>query len=72
MSSNHQRYTREKKPASDVEARIQSGLETSHLLERIRGHLGEYLHGRPDTIQLDITGLTIDQTYLRLMNLLGT
>jgi hypothetical protein len=39
-----------------VEARIQSGLETSDLVERIRGHLAQYLHGRPDTIQLDATG----------------
>jgi hypothetical protein len=68
----HTRRLRGKKPASDVEATIQSGLETSDLMERIRGHLAEYLHGRPDTIQLDTTGLTIDQTYLRLMNLLDT
>lgn len=67
----HTRRLRGKKPASDVEARIQSGLETSDLVEKIRGHLAEYLHGRPDTIQLDTTGLTIDQTYVRLMNLLG-
>jgi AAA domain len=68
----HIRRLREKKPASDVEARIQLNLETSDLVERIRGHLAEYLHGRPDTIQLDSTGLTIDQTYVRLMNLLDT
>jgi predicted kinase len=67
----HTRRLREKKPASDVEVRIQSSLETSDLVERIRGHLAEYLHGRPDTIQLDTTGLTIDQTYVRLMKLLG-
>ncbi|HEY3954087.1 MAG TPA: AAA family ATPase [Streptosporangiaceae bacterium] len=67
----HTRRLREKKPAFDVDARIQSTLETSDLVERIRGHLAEYLHGRPDTIQLDTTGLAIDQTYVRLMNLLG-
>ena len=66
----HSRRLREKEPAFDVEARIQSGLETSDLVERIRGHLAEYLHGRPDTIRLDTTRLTIDQTYVRLMNLL--
>lgn len=66
----HTRRLREKKPASDVEARIQSGLETGDLMEKIRGHLAEYLHGRPDTIQLDTTGLTVDQTYVRLVNLL--
>lgn len=42
------------------------------LVDRIRGHLAEYLHGRPETIQLDTTGLTIDQTYIHLMNLLKT
>lgn len=68
----HARRLREKKPASDVEARIQSSLEASDLVERIRGHLAEYLHGRPDTILLDTTGLTIDQTYVRLMDLLDT
>jgi predicted kinase len=68
----HIRRLREKEPASDVEARIQSSLETSDLVERIRGHLAEYLHGRPDTIQLDTTGLTIDQTYVGLMSLLDT
>jgi AAA domain len=67
----HTHRLRGKKPASDVEARIQSRLETGDLVERIRGHLAEYLRGRPDTIQLDTTGLTIDQTYVRLMNLLG-
>jgi len=51
---------------------IQSSLETSDLVERILGHLAEYLQGRPDTIQLDTTGLTIDQTYVRLTTLLDT
>lgn len=69
-TEEHIRRLREKKPAFDVEARIQSRLETSDLVERIRGHLAEYLHGRPDTIQLDTSGLTIDQTYVHLMNLL--
>jgi hypothetical protein len=55
-----------------VEAWIQPGLEAGDLVERIRGHLAEYLRGRPGTIRLDTTGLTIDQTYARLMNLLGT
>jgi predicted kinase len=68
----HARRLSAKKPASDVEAWIQSRLETSDLAERIRGHLAEYLRGRPDTIQLDTTGLTIDQAYARLVNLLGT
>ena len=63
---------RQKEPASDVEARIQSGLETSDLVERIRGHLAEYLDGRPGTIHLDTTGLTTDQAYVRLMSLLDT
>jgi hypothetical protein len=68
----HIRRLREKEPAFEVEARIQSSLETSDLVDRIRDHLAEYLDGRPDAIQLDTTGLTIDQTYVRLMNLLGT
>jgi len=71
-TDEHARRLREKEPASDVEARIQSRLETSDLMERIRGHLAEYLDGRPDTILLDTTGLTIDQAYLRLVNLLDT
>jgi hypothetical protein len=66
------RRLRGKKPASGVEAWIQPGLEAGDLVERIRGHLAEYLRGRPGTIRLDTTGLTIDQTYARLMNLLGT
>jgi hypothetical protein len=70
--SEHARRLAGKKPASAVEAWIQSGLETSDLAEKIRGHLAEYLRGRPDTIQLDTTGLTIDQAYARLMDLLGT
>jgi hypothetical protein len=41
----HTRRLPEKKPASDVDARIQSSLEASDLVERIRGHLAEYLHG---------------------------
>jgi predicted kinase len=68
----HARRLREKEPASDVEARIQANLQTSDLMVRIRAHLAEYLHGRPNTIKLDTTGLTIDQTYFRLMNLLNT
>jgi predicted kinase len=68
----HTRRLREKEPAFDVEARIQSVLEASDLVERIRGHLAEYLDGRPDAIQLDTTGLTIDQTYVRLIKLLDT
>jgi len=66
----HARRLREKKPAFAVEAGIQSRLETSDLAEKIRGHLAEYLIGRPDTIQLDTSGLTIDQAYVRLLNLL--
>lgn len=68
----HARRLREKQPAVDVEASIQSRLEASDLVERIRGHLAEYLRGRPDTIQFDTTGLTIDQTYVRLVKLLDT
>lgn len=68
----HTRRLRDKKPAFDVEAAIQSRLETSDLMEKIRGHLAEYLRGRPDTIQLDTTGLTIDQTFVRLIDLLDT
>ena len=68
----HTRRLRTKRPAHDVEARIQSRLETGDLVDRIRGHLAEYLNGRPGTIQLDTTGLTIDQTYVRLVNLLDT
>jgi hypothetical protein len=68
----HTRRLAGKEPASDVEAWIQSRLEADDLMEKIRGHLAEYLRGRPDTIQLDTTGLSIDQTYVRLTNLLST
>ena len=67
----HTRRLAGKKPSFEVEARIQSRLETGDLAERIRGHLAEYLHGRPATIQLDTSGLTIDQAYARLMNILN-
>jgi predicted kinase len=68
----HARRLAEKQPASEVEARIQSTLETTNLMDKIRGHLAEYLRDRPQTIQLDTTGLTIDQTYARLLTLLTT
>jgi hypothetical protein len=71
-TGEHARRLAGKKPASDVEAWIQSRLETSDLAGKIRGHLAAYLRGRPDTIQLDTTGLTIDQAYARLVDLLGT
>ncbi len=67
----HSRRLHAKEPASDVDARIQSSLETGDLVDRIRGHLAEYFQRRPDAIRLDTTGLTIDQTYMRLMNLLS-
>lgn len=68
----HTRRLAGKEPTSDVEASIQSRLEAGDLIEKIRGHLAEYLRGRPDTIQLDTTGLSIDQTYVSLTSLLST
>lgn len=68
----HVRRLREKEPASEVEANIQSTLETGDQVQRIRGHLAEYLDGRPDTIRLDTTGLSVDQTYTQLLELLDT
>jgi hypothetical protein len=50
-----------KRPTTEVEARIQRALEDpqSDIVDRIRGHLNEYLAKRPRTIQLDTTGLGV-------------
>lgn len=61
-----------KRPATEVEARVQAALENpdSDLVDRIRRHLNEYLAKRPQTIQLDTTGLGEDASYQRLLEAL--
>jgi len=65
---------RSNQPGNDVEALSQGFLEDpeSNLVSRIRQHLAEYLVGRPETIQLDTTGVGRDATYERLLEVLGT
>lgn len=64
------RRLRTKRPTTDVEATIQTWLETpdSDLLARIRGHLLEYLDQRPQVIRIDTTGLDADESYRRLVD----
>ena len=59
-----------KRLTSEVEAHVQSALEDheADLVQRIRGHLGEYLAERPPAIQIDTTGLGEDATYQRLVH----
>ena len=68
------RRLRSKTPTTEVEARIQDLLEEpgSDLVERIRGHLDEYLADRPATLRLDTTHLSEDETYAELGRLLRT
>lgn len=68
--AENSRRLREKEPLSDVEAAIQSSLDTGDLPQRIRSHLAEYLEQRPGTIRLDTTGQSVEQTYARLLELL--
>jgi hypothetical protein len=62
-----------KRPGNEVEARIQKALEDpdNDLVDRIRGHLDEYLARRPHTIRLDTTGLGEDASYQRLLDALN-
>ena len=64
----HLQRLHSKCPTTEVEARVQTALENpeSHLVDRIRGHLNEYLAKRPRTIRLDTTGLGEDASYQRL------
>ena len=59
-----------KRPVTEVEAQVQSALvdPESDLVDKIRGHLNEYLAKRPHTIRLDTTGLGEEATYQRLLN----
>jgi len=61
-----------KRPTTEVEVRVQTALVNpgSDLVDRIRGHLNEYLAKRPQTIRLDTTGLGEDATYQRLLKAL--
>jgi predicted kinase len=56
-------------PSNNVQARVQAALvdPESDLVDRIRGHLREYLAGRPGAIRLDTTGLEEDRAYERLL-----
>ena len=68
----HLRRLRGKRPVTEVEARVQAALDDpeSDLVDRIRGHLNAYLAQRPRTIQLDTTGLGVDASYQRLLEVL--
>lgn len=61
-----------KAPGNDIEARVQALLEdpAGDLVDRIRGHLAEYLADRPQTIRLDTTGLGEDASYELLLEAL--
>lgn len=65
---SHQRRLREKRPANDIEARIQTILEdpSSNLVQRIAEHLASH----PQAIQIDTTGLDEDETYALLLRIL--
>lgn len=67
----HDQRLRDKQPEHAVEAQIQGELMAGDLVTRIRGHLRAYLADRPATMQLDTTGLTVEQTYARLLDLLA-
>lgn len=69
----HLQRLRDKRPASEVEAQTKAALEDpdSDLVDRIRGHLNEYLAMRPHTIRIDTTGIGEDASYLHLLNALG-
>ncbi|MFC7340338.1 AAA family ATPase [Saccharopolyspora griseoalba] len=68
----HRQRLRGKHPTSEVEVRIQAALEDpdSDLIERILGHLDEYLTRRPGAVRIDTTGLGEDATYRCLLNAL--
>lgn len=68
----HLRRLRGRPPGNDVQAHIQAALvdPDSDLVDRIRGHLSEYLARRPEAIRLDTTGLGEDATYQRLVSTL--
>lgn len=63
-----------KRPTTEVESRVQAALVDpgSDLVDRIRGHLADYLAQRPGTVRLDTTGLDEDETYRRLLAALGS
>lgn len=68
----HLLRVRAKRPATEVEARVQTALEDpeSDLVDRIRRHLDEYLARRPHTIRLDTSGVGVDVSYQRLLEVL--
>jgi len=59
-----------KRPATEVEARVQAALEDPEpeLVHKIRRHLDEYLAQRPDAIRIDTTGLGEEASYQRLLD----
>jgi hypothetical protein len=69
----HRQRLRDKRPATEVEAHIQSALEDpdAGLVEKIRGHLADYLAAHPPTIRLDTTGLGEDASYQHLVDALA-
>ena len=69
----HRRRLRSKRPLTEVEASVQAMLEDheTDLVSAIRGHLNEYLDGRPQTLRLDTTELDEDESYQCLLDLLA-
>jgi predicted kinase len=69
----HLQRLRGKQPTNDVEERIQTWLTDpdSDVVDRIRGHLAEYLADRPRTIRLDTTGIGEEESYARVLNALA-
>lgn len=68
------RRLHDKRPTDEVDARIHAMLTDpgSDLVERIRGHLIDYLADRQRTIRLDTTGLGEDESYAQLLRALDT
>lgn len=64
----HRERLAAKQPRNEVEELIQRALEDPNagLVDKIRGHLEEYLAGRPAVIRLDTTGIDEEESYLRL------
>lgn len=64
----HLQRLRAKRPANTVEEQIQAALTdpSSDLVERIHGHLAEYLAQRPHAMRIDTTHLTENAAYVRL------
>lgn len=68
----HLQRLRDKRPDNEVEKGIQAALvdPNSDLVDRIRGHLAEYLAVRPHVIRIDTTGIGENESYGLLLTAL--